>query len=347
MSVYKRGNTFYYDFQFRGVRYHGPTGCTSKRKALEVERRAREDAALPSRQRPSITLDEACGLYQDKVEALPSWPTARYMLAALIKGLGGARTLSDVTQLDLQRYYAKRGKGRSPGTINREVDVARAVWAHAEATRFDFGEKPNWRALKAKDPAKPERELSVDEEQRLFSHLREDVRDAVDFLLKSGWRRNEVLNLRWQDCDLCERTAITRIKGGDVIRRPLTNALVEIIRRQPKVGLEVFTYICQKSSKTRRKGTRYALTPTSLRKPFANALIQAEISQLRIHDLRHTRATRIVRSTGSLPAAKAALGHKTIATTQRYAHVLDEDTRRALDASESHNIPTRNSSSAG
>ena len=58
-----------------------------------------------------------------------------------------------------------------------------------------------------------------------------------------------------------------------------------------------------------------------------------------MHDLRHTRATRIVRQTGSLALAKEALKHKSIATTLRYAHVLDDDTRRALDESESRNSP--------
>ncbi|OYX60804.1 MAG: hypothetical protein B7Y89_15320 [Novosphingobium sp. 32-60-15] len=63
------------------------------------------------------------------------------------------------------------------------------------------------------------------------------------------------------------------------------------------------------------------------------------MDQFRLHDLRHTRATRIVRNTGSLLLAKSALGHSNVTTTQRYAHVLDDDTRKALDAGESRNSP--------
>ena len=86
---------------------------------------------------------------------------------------------------------------------------------------------------------------------------------------------------------------------------------------------------------------RYPLTPTALRGPFAKALKVAGIAHFRLHDLRHTRGTRIVRKTGSLAAAKEALKHKSITTTLRYAHVLDDDTRRALDESESRNSPER------
>lgn len=148
-----------------------------------------------------------------------------------------------------------------------------------------------------------------------------------------------MLDLRWSDCNLTLRTAVTRIKGGDVVHRPLTDALVALIARQPHDSPFVFTYVCQRSNGDRRKGKRYHLSPTALRKPFAAALTAAGISDFRLHDLRHTRATRIVRRTGSLLSAKAALAHKSITTTQRYVHVLDDDTRRALDASESRNSP--------
>lgn len=200
--------------------------------------------------------------------------------------------------------------------------------------RYDIGEMPEWRAFKLKANRIAPRELSFDEEGRLFVHLRADVRDAVDFLLKSGWRRDEVLKLRWSDCRLEQRQATTKIKGGDVVARALSNSLVEVIGRQPKVGPFVFTYECQRSRGARRKGQRYPLTATSLRGPFAEALELANIAAFRLHDLRHTRGTRIVRSTGSLAAAKEALKHRSISTTLRYAHVLDEDVRNALEASD-------------
>jgi integrase len=339
MPVYKPKNSpyYHYDFQIKGRRYYGSTSCKSKRDAQEYENRRRKEAALPSLQRPPITIDDACGLYQEKVEELPSWPTMRYMLAALIKGIGKKKLLSEVGQRELQRYFASRRSGRSHATVNREIENARAVWRHAEKSRYDIGEAPDWRSLKFKATRHPPRELSFDEEARLFQHLRADVVDAVSFLLKSGWRRDEVLKLRWSDFMREQKQAVTKIKGGDTVNRALSAELVSIIDRQPRIGPFIFTYECQQSRDKRRKGQRYPLTATALRKPFAAALEAANIISFRLHDLRHTRGTRIVRTTGSLAAAKEALKHRSISTTLRYAHVMDDDLRRALEVSDHRN----------
>lgn len=352
MSVYKpkKSPYFQFDFQFQGKRFHGSTGCTSKRAAEAFERRERHKAALPQQQRPALTISEAASLYQDHAETLPSWPTIEYMLTALVDGIGPNKLLAEITQRDLQLYFAKRRDGRARSSINREIENARSVWRAAVTARFDVGEMPEWKALLMKVSKVPPRELEFAEEDRLLPAVREDVRDAVDFLLKSGWRRGEVLGLRWSDISLPSKQANTRIKGGDTVRRPLTTALVEIIARQPVEGPYVFTYVCQKTKPAmvdkngrkrpaRLKGERYPLTPTALRRPFANAKAEAEVENFRIHDLRHTRGTRIVRATGSLAAAKEALSHTRIETTLRYAHVLDDDVRNALDASESRNSP--------
>jgi integrase len=346
VTVYKPAGKphFLFDFQFRGRRYHGSTGCTSKRKAEEFERRERHRAALPEVQRPPITLDQAGGLYQEHAEHLPSWPTIRYMIAALIQGIGPTRLLSEITQRDLQLYVAKRRDGRANASVNREMENARSIWRHAQATKYDIGEMPDWGKLFLKVPRQPPRELAITEEAALFLALRTDVTDAVDFLLKSGWRKGEVLGLRWQDVNIPRRQAVTQIKGGDIVNRPLTSTLVEIIARQPHADDEeakdyVFTYVCQKSRGNRRAGQRYRLTATALRKPFEQAKADSGVDNFRVHDLRHTRGTRIVRATGSLAAAKEALKHRRIETTLRYAHVLDDDVRNALDASESRHSP--------
>jgi integrase len=51
---------------------------------------------------------------------------------------------------------------------------------------------------------------------------------------------------------------------------------------------------------------------------------------LRFHDLRHTTATRLLRGTGNLKLVQRALNHRDIATTSRYAHVLDTEVAEAL-----------------
>ncbi|PKP92265.1 MAG: site-specific integrase [Alphaproteobacteria bacterium HGW-Alphaproteobacteria-16] len=352
MSVYRpKGSPWYhYDFVWKGRRYYGSTGMATKREASAFEAKQRHAAIMQQQTRPPITLDEACGLYAEHAEHLTSWPTVRYMLADLIAGLGGKALLSELTQRDLQQHVARRRATRSNATINRELDNARAVWRHAEKARFDIGEMPDWRALRLRVAETPPRELSGDEETALFADLRADMVDVVDFALKSGWRRAEVIGLRWADVDLSAMQAQTRIKGGDTVRRPLTTGLAAIVRRQPKCGPFVFTYVAERTrpgfidkrgrkQPARIKGERYPMSATALRGAWAAAKTAAGIEAFRFHDLRHTRGTRIVRATGSLAAAKAALKHRSLKTTLRYAHVLDDDIRNALEASESRTIP--------
>jgi integrase len=341
MSVYKpKGSPyFHFDFVWKGRRFHGTTGCKSRREALTYEGRQRNEAVNPKVDRPPITLDEACGLYEEHAGQKPSWATIEYMTAALIRGLGGNRLLAEISQRELQVYFARRRNGRSNASVNRELDNARAIWRRASKARFDVGEMPDWKEYRLNVPRVDPRELSVSEEDRLFAEMRADVADACDFALKSGWRRAEVIGLRWSDCDLHARQAKTRIKGGDEVKRPLTPTLIALIANQPKVGPFVFTYVCKKTRGKRRADERYPMTATVLRSAMKAAKKDAEVENFRFHDFRHTRGTRIVRATGSLAAAKAALAHRSINTTLRYAHVLDEDVRNALDASESRNSP--------
>ena len=134
------------------------------------------------------------------------------------------------------------------------------------------------------------------------------------------------------------------------MRRPLTQDMLVIIANQPKAGPYVFTYVAQRTKPAftdklgrkhpaRMKGQRYPMTDMVLRRPWAAALKNADVTEFRFHDLRHTRGTRILRTTGNLKAAQRALAHRSIKTTLRYAHATDDDIRHALEVSDSRTIP--------
>jgi integrase len=354
MSTYrpKNSSVFLYDFQLAGQRYYGSSGCKTKRDADRFEAKLRAEIALDTgiRKKPPITLDEAAGLYEERLRATGKWSdTTDYIIAGLIESLDGDRLLSEITQEDLSKHFARRAGKVSASSVNREIDVARPIWRRVMKTH-DIGEMPEWGALRYAVPDKDPRELYHDEEDRLFEQLRDDFRGFTRFALLSGWRLTEVRHLRWVDLNLAQGIAKTRIKGGDEVKRPLTSELVSIIANQPKVGPFVFTYVCQKSRQAftdakgrknpaRLAGERYPFTQSGWRRPWGAALKAAEIDSFRFHDLRHTRGTRILRTTGNLAVAKEALKHRNIKTTLRYAHAADDDVRRALDASESRDSP--------
>ena len=54
--------------------------------------------------------------------------------------------------------------------------------------------------------------------------------------------------------------------------------------------------------------------------------------EFRIHDLRHTGATRTLRASKNLRAVQGMLGHADIKTTMRYAHALVDDVAETMTA---------------
>jgi integrase len=114
--------------------------------------------------------------------------------------------------------------------------------------------------------------------------------------------------------------------------------MIEIIRSRPKVGPRVFTYLCTRPAPLRRdrprriKGERYPFSLQGWTRQWKQALLDAKIDDFRFHDLRHTMATRVLRASKNLKAVQSLLNHSDIATTARYAHVVEDDLRAALDA---------------
>lgn len=347
MSVYRpKGSRFFqYDFQWKGNRFHGSTRCTTERDAKRFEADLQRKVALGETAKPTITVDEACGLWwRDRGAHMKSAATIDYQLAALVAGLGKSKLVGELGLRDFDRYVAKRRHGRKNASVNRETQLARRVWKHADSRGFDVA-PIDWGRLMLPEPKERVRELSADEERRLFAALPEHLCPVVEFALLSGQRRTEVIRLRWQDVDLIGGRATVDAKGRDGNRHsfPLTARMVALIANQQKVGPFVFTYECKRTTKrhkTKRiKGQRYPFSRQGWMREWRKALADAGIEDFRFHDLRHTTGTRALRASGNLKAVSRLLGHSDVATTSRYAHALEDDVRAMMEAAESRNSP--------
>lgn len=342
MSVYKPKNStiFLFDFQHRGRRFHGSTGQKTKRAAERVEAAERAKAALNLKERPPITLDEAAGIYEAKLRKEDRWNiNTENWLDAIVNALGVDEFIAEIKPTDIGAHFRARAAIVAGSTVNREIDVARALWRFTERSKYDIGDMPDWGSMRYAVKDNDPRELRRDEEARLLEHIRDDYHPFVKFALLSGWRVSEVRNLLWVDLDFPAKVAWATVKGGDRVKRPLTTEMIVLIASQQQKCPQVFTYVCEKKRIGRAKGERYPISKDGWRKVWAQALEDAGIEDFRFHDLRHTRGTRILRTTGNLAAAQKALRHKNIRTTLRYAHAFDDDVRNALEASEARTIP--------
>jgi integrase len=342
MPVYKPAQSpyFQYDFQWKGARFHGSTRCTSRRDAERFEAEQRRRVALGDNARPAITVDEACGVWwQAKGCHLKSAATTEYQLGCLVTGLGKSALLGDITLREFDRYVARRRNGRANASVNREVELARRVWRWCAARGYDVP-TIDWGKLLLTEPLERVRELTRDEEKKLFDALPESLRPVVEFALLTGQRRSEVINLRWSDVDLAGGRATLSTKGSRRHTIPLTPRLVALIANQPRVCAQVFTYVClrpapPRADRPRRlRGERYPFSEEGWTRHWQRALKAAGIADFRFHDLRHTAGTRALRATGNLKAVSKLLGHTDIKTTARYAHALEDDVRAMMEASD-------------
>ena len=360
MSLYKpkKSPYWHYDFVIDGRRFHGSTEERDKTAARRIEdiERGKARAEVRGDIKPPITLDLACGRYAQEVsDHQSSSSTSDSQAAHLIRVLGADVNLHEITDADLARYIATR-RGESPwryrkrpreerppvapATINRELQLfgrivnrARRVWKCAV---------PNldWGAHRLEEPDERVRELSPDEERRLFEHLRPDFQPLVEFAFLAGLRAANMINLHPRNVDFANAIATVRMKskkpGGKSHVIPLTPRMVAILANE--IGNHpdaVFTFECQRDhGPFRRKGQRYPFSKDGWRRVWMKALKDAGIEDFRFHDLRHTYGTRLVRETGNLKLVQRGLGHTSINSTVRYAHATIDDLRAGMTAVE-------------
>lgn len=147
---------------------------------------------------------------------------------------------------------------------------------------------------------------------------------AVRLLIFTGARLREILNLRWADVDL-ERGVLFLSDSKTGRKTVLLSApALEILRNLPRVGSYV---IASESAGTAEESPRH-----DLKKPWALVTRWADLSGLRIHDLRHSFASFAVGGGVGLPLLGGLLGHADVRTTQKYAHIANDPLRRAANA---------------
>jgi integrase len=80
------------------------------------------------------------------------------------------------------------------------------------------------------------------------------------------------------------------------------------------------------------KGERYPITYAGVQTYWRRLRKRSGVIGFRFHDYRHDFATKLLRETGNLHLVQKALGHASIKTTTRYAHVLDSEVAEAMEA---------------
>ena len=233
----------------------------------------------------------------------------------------GELRVREVQRKDIAALH--HGLRDKPYQANRTLGVLSKMFSLAEVWGWRPDGSNPCRHVKRYKEHKRERFLSPEETTRLGEVLREaevEMPSAVAafrLLLLTGCRMSEIRDLRWEYVkDDCIELPDAKT-GGRVV--PL--------------GPEARTVL---SSIPREVGNPWVIAGrlpgshlTDLQRPWRRIRKRAGLEDVRIHDLRHSFASRALALGESLTMIGKLLGHTQVQTTARYAHLARDSIQTA------------------
>lgn len=319
-------------------------------KVLLGEIASGNDPGLEKAQKSdAMTVAQLCDLYllEGCAHKKPSTvATDKGRIERHIKPLLGRKLIVSVSRRDVEQCMHDIAQGRTAadvktgkrgraiveggrGTASRTVGLLGGIFSFA--LERELVEANPVRGVRRYKDKRVERYLSADEQARLSDAIADLERcdeispfaaGAVRMLLLTGARRGEVLTLRWSWIDLERALAfLPDSKSGQRVLY-LSPPAIELLRALPRLEGNPFVFC----------GTKTGACLTDLKRPWDKIKKRSNISNLRLHDLRHNFASIGASGGLSLQIIGKLLGHRRTETTARYSHLADDPVRAANNA---------------
>lgn len=284
-----------------------------------------------------------------KVAGLRSYKSVGHYIDTLVAHFG-SRRIRDISHADLEDFKLHRLKTPSPrgersiADVNRTLAQLRSVmrfavqngWLHRSP--FELGAP----LISLGDEVKRERVLTFAEEERFLAAC--DATRVVEYMrngkmiranvgggralmralfltaVDTGMRKGELLKLKWEDVDL-DAGVITVTALSSKTARARAIGITERVRAE-LVALE---------HEAETNESKSVFSVSDFKRSFAAICKEADIRDLRFHDLRHTAITRMVNA--GLPAAEVMKisGHTQWSTFARYVNPTTDTVRKVAN----------------
>jgi len=297
--IYQRGHIYYIAYRWDGREYR-ESARSSQRSVAEqlLAQRLRERrGSAPS---VALTFDALAAWYLDDygVRRLRTLDTARGRVANLRAVFGGWPATAITTEAIRSYQRTRRTSGAAAATVNRETSALSRMFRLAVRSR-QLAERPVF----------PERLEENGPRQGFFEHgeytavrqyLPAPYQDVLDFAYYSGWRKREILGLRWDEVD----------EPGGVVRLSPQRSKTRVGRVLP-ISPPIAAVLARRRA-TQRVGEsqvfhRDAVTIRVWRTAWPEACRRAGVPGRLLHDCRRTAARNLVRA-GSRAGRDAADG---------------------------------------
>ncbi len=270
-------------------------------------------------------------------------------------------TLPDISHVLIDKWRTQKLKsGLKASTINRRVTLLRGLLSRAVEWEV-IPEHPFKKLKDIKEDKSPNvRYLSEDENQRLLAALTErdeEIKQArergnqhrqergygllpslldwrygdrmtpmVLLSLKTGLRKGEMFDLRWQDINYDTQQVTvhgTISKSSNTRYVPLNSIAIDTLQawQQQAPATQPNDRVFPAD-----EGGRL----NNVKKSWAGILERANISDFRWHDMRHDFASQLVMKGVPLNTVRELCGHASMDTTLRYAHLAPDHKQDAV-----------------
>jgi len=313
---------------------HGDPGVSVdkvRKSAAEIIARIKKgQPPVPPEPAPDPTVADLAGRYFREYVEIHCKPATvshyRLMLRKHIVPALGERLVVDIEHHDILTF--SNGLHHMPTVANRAVDILVKMFNLADA----WGWRPS-----GSNPCRGVPRFRVEKHERFLTHeelARFDealaaapgerlasvhAAAAIYLLVVTGCRRNEILGLRWDDLNFETgeiRLPDTKTGGRMVPLSPTARKVLAALPRQPGNP-----WVISGSAPGSRLG--------NLNASWGIVRKKAELEDVRLHDLRHSFASRGLSLGESLPMIARHLGHNKVQTTARYAHLARDSVKTA------------------
>ena len=240
-----------------------------------------------------------------------------YMIRALARD-----SQQPAETITIQHLRKQLGRGVSRGTMQTERGCYRAFFTFMFEEKFRTDD-PSERLPLIRAPRGRPRPYSAEQVDRLLntgSYRR--TRIMILLAYYQGFRASEVAAIHGHDIDLDESTIRVQGKGGKVVILPLHPTIADAAQQMPKDDWWF-------AARGARGGH---IHPRSVYDLMTRAKQRAGIVEPKLtgHSLRHAYGTDLVRSGVDLRTVQELMRHESLATTQIYTLISDEQMRNGI-----------------
>jgi len=318
------GITAAYAFQIRNERLRN---IRLGEEVIPIQKRRKQQWTF------SEFMEERYLPWSQEEKALKTYKREEQVYRLWLKPILGEKALKEISPFDLEKVKkSMKDAGRSERSIEIALATVRRAFNKAKDWDIFEGENP---VSKVKIPRKDNRRLrflTPEEAEALLAEVRKHSEQTYEMCLLAlhcGLRFGEIANLTWQDIDLARAQIYIRDPKNNTTRVAyMTEAVKKMFTGKKPGAPEDYVF------KDRRHGGKIKWLSQVFYKAVKKLGLNDGIADPRMrvcfHTLRHTFGSWLVMQGVPIYTVKELMGHKTLAMTERYAHLAAEAQRAAV-----------------